>query len=278
MGVRYILEGSVQRGGNRVRITAQLIDAKTDYHMWSERYDRDLEDIFALQDEITLKLISSMEVNLTYGEQARIWEGGTTNIQAYDMHMRGNECFFRNNEKDNKQAQQFFEEAINIDKAYALPYSMLGFTHIFDLLYGWSESPIESFAQAEKCAENSLALNNSLDIAHIMSGFINVFRREYDDAIKEGERAIELNPNGAESHVHFGFILILSDKTELAIKLIKRAFRLNPIPLPHYYIMLAMAYRNCEQYEKAIELSKKSLIDYPDQLSPYLTLLPLSAL
>ena len=105
-----------------------------------------------------------------------------------------------------------------------------------------------------------------------MSGFINVFRREYDDAIKEGERAIELNPNGAESHVHFGFILILSDKTELAIKLIKRAFRLNPIPLPHYYIMLAMAYRNCEQYEKAIELSKKSLIEYPDLLSQYLTL------
>ena len=126
--------------------------------------------------------------------------------------------------------------------------------------------------QAGKCAENSLALNDSLDIAHIMSGWINVFRREYDDAIKEGERAIELNPNGADSHVLFGFILTLSDKTELAIKLIKRAFRLNPIPLPHYYTILAMAYRNNEQYEKAIELSEKGLIGNPDQLSVYLTL------
>jgi len=272
LGVKYILEGSVQKAGDRVRITAQLIDATTDYHMWSEHYDRDLSDIFTLQDEITMKLISAMEVNITAGGQARLWEGVTSNIQAYDKHMHGNECFFRNNEKDNKQAQQYYEEAINIDRSYALPYAMLGFTHIFDLLYRWSKSPIKSFEQAEKCAEKALALNDSLDITHILWGWIYLFRREHDEAIKEGERAIELNPNGAEAHAHLGFILCLSDETELAIKLLERAFRLNPIPLPHYYIILAMALRNNGQYEKAIELSEKGLKYNPDQLSAHLTL------
>ena len=190
LGVRYILEGSVQKAGDRVRITAQLIDATTDYHMWSERYDRDLCDIFDLQDEITMKLIDAMHINLTSGEQARLWEAGTTNIQAYDKHMRGNECFSRNNEKDNKQAKQFFEQAINIDKAYALPHAMLGWTHLFDLLYGWGRSPLESFEQAEKCAENALNLKDSLDLAHLLLGWIYIFKRQHAEAIKEGERAI----------------------------------------------------------------------------------------
>ena len=144
---------------------------------------------------------------------------------------------------------------------------MLGFTHIFDILYRWSKSPIKSFEKAEKCAEKALTLNDSFDMTHILLGWIYLFRRQHDKAIKEGERAIELNPNGAEAHVHLGFILILSDETELAIKLLKRAFRLNPIPSPHYYSILAMAYRNNGQYEKAIELSEKGLSGNPDQLS-----------
>ncbi|MDH3723680.1 MAG: adenylate/guanylate cyclase domain-containing protein, partial [Desulfobacteraceae bacterium] len=141
MGVKYILEGSVQRAGNRLRITAQLIDAATDYHLWSESYDRDLEDIFALQDEITLIIIETMRIKLTVGEQARLWAGMTTNIQAFDMMMRGLDAWNRVNEKDNKQAQHFFEQSINLDKSYALAYAWLGFTHISDIFYGWSKSP-----------------------------------------------------------------------------------------------------------------------------------------
>ncbi|RLC05574.1 MAG: adenylate/guanylate cyclase domain-containing protein [Deltaproteobacteria bacterium] len=272
LGVKYILEGSVQKAGDRVRITAQLINATTGYHMWSERYDRDLSDIFALQDEITMKLISAMMVNLTAGEQARLWEGGTTNIQAYDRLMRGHNCFIRNNEKDNKQAQQFYKEAIKIDKDWSFPYAMIGFTHLFNLLYRWSKSPIKSFEEAEKNVEKALILNASLDIAHSLLGWIYLFKRQHDMAIKEGERAIELNPNGAEAHGQLAFILCLSDETELAIKLLKRALRLDPIPPPHFYIILAMAYRNKGRYEKAIELSEKGLVGNPDQLAVYLTL------
>jgi adenylate cyclase len=272
LGVKYILEGSVQRAGDRVRITAQLIDATTDYHMWSENYDRDLSDIFALQDEITLKLMSIMNIKLIYGEQARLWEGGTTNIQAYDRHVRGNECVFRVNEKDNKQARQFFKEAINLDKASAMSYAMLGFTHMFDLIFRWGKSPLQSFEEAEKNVKKALALNDSLDIAHSLLGWIYLFKRQHDEAIKEGERAIELNPNGAEAHAQLAFFLIFSEKTELAHKLLKRAFRLNPIPPSHYYDFLAITHRNKGQYEKAIELCKKGLSGNPDQLSLYLTL------
>jgi adenylate cyclase len=245
-----------------VRITVQLIDTTTGYHLWSENYDRDLSDIFALQDEITLKIINAMQIKLTMGEQARLWEGQTTSIQAYDMHMRGSECFFRYNEKDNKQAQQFYKEAINIDENYALAYAMLGATHIFDLLFRWSESPIQSFEQAEKCTEKTLALNDSLDLAYLASGFIKLFKRQHDEAINDGQRAITLNPNGAEAHALFGYILNMSGETDLAINYLKRAFRLNPIPLPHYYHILAMAYRNNEQYEKAIEVSERGLRCY----------------
>jgi adenylate cyclase len=272
LGVRYILEGSVQRAGDRVRITAQLVDATTDYYMWSENYDRDLSDIFALQDEITLKLMDAMRIKLTYGEQGRLWSGSTNNIQAYDMHMRGADCFFAVNKKDNKQARYFFQESINIDNSHAMSYAMMGFTHILDLLYGWSESPIKSFEEAEKNSEKALSLNDSLDFAHSLMGWIYLFKRRHDEAIKEGERAIELNPSGSEAHACLAFILIYSDETELAAKLIKRAIRLNPIPPPHFYFWLAATYRIDRQYEKAIEYLKKAISGNPDLLTPHLYL------
>jgi len=272
LGVKYILEGSVQRAGDRVRITAQLIDATTDYHMWSENYDQELSDIFAFQDEITLKLINTIQVKLTDGEQARLWEGATTNIKAYDKFMRGNEYFHCNNQKDNKQARQFFKEAINIDKSYAMAYTMLGFTHILDLGFGWSKSPIKSFERAEKNVDITLALNDTLDLAHGLLGWIYLLKRQYDDAIIEGERAIELNPNGAIAHALLGFILFSSDKTDLSIKLLNRAIRLNPFPESYYYTFLAMAHRNNGDYEKAIDLAEKGLIGNTDQLIPNLVL------
>jgi adenylate cyclase len=272
LGVRYILEGGVQKAGDRVRITAQLIDAATGYHLWSENYDRDLSDIFGLQDEITLKIIYALQIKLTWGEQARLWEGQTTSIQAFDKWMRGMDCYFRRNEKDNKQARHFFEEAINIDKGYTLAYINLGLTHTADLFWGWSKSPIESFEQAEKNAEKALALNDSIDLAHCLLGRIYLFKRQHEEAIKAGERAIELSPNGAAAHVILGFILICSDKIESAIELLERALRLNPIPTAEYYGFLALAYQYNGQYEKAIEMCHKTLSVNPDHMFAYLDL------
>jgi adenylate cyclase len=272
LGVRYILEGSVQKAADRVRITAQLIDATKGYHLWSENYDRDLSDIFALQDEITLKIIDALHIKLTWGEQAHLWEGVATSIQAFDKFERGMSCFHRLNEKDIIQARNFFKEAINIDNSYTFAYIMLGYTHITDLAFGWSESPMESFEQADKNVEKALVLNDSIDLAHSLLGWICLYKRQHDEAIKAGERAVELNPNGAEAHANLAYILIFSDKIELAIKLLKRAFRLNPIPQSYFYLFLGIAYRYNGQYEKAIEMCKKALSGNPDNLGAYLSL------
>jgi adenylate cyclase len=275
LGVRYILEGSVQKVGDRVRITAQLIDTTTGYHIWSENYDRQLSDIFSLQDEITLKLIDVMQVKLTFGEQVHLWKGGTTSIKALDRLMRGNDYVFHNNEKDNKQAQRFYQEATSIDKDYAMAHAMLGFTYILELLYEWSKSPLKSFEQAEICAKNALNSNESLDMAHLLSGWIYLFKQQHDEAIKEGEVAIELNPNGAEAHAHLGLIHTWSENVDLAINLLKRAFRLNPNPPTHYYQFLAMAYTQTEQHEKAhkavdevLRINPKFSLDYFSKMFP----------
>ena len=272
LGVRYILEGSVQRAGDRVRITAQLIDATTDYHMWSGTYDRDLSDIFVLQDEITMKVINAMEVNLTSGEQARLWEGGTTNIQAYDKITGGMEFFNRFNRQDNAQARLFFEQASNLDEFSAVIYALISFTHFFDIFYNWSNSLIESFDAAEKNANKALALNDSFDLPHMLLGFIHLVKKEYDKAIIEAKQAVALNPNGAYALSALGYITCLAGDPEKGIVHINRAIRLNPIPPSRDYHCLGLAYRMSGQYGKAIEILNHSLKIDPEALTPYITL------
>jgi len=272
LGVKYVLEGSVQKAGDRVRITAQLIDATTDYHMWSENYDRDLSDIFILQDEITLKLIDVMQIQLTFGKQAQQWEGKVVNINAYDKCMRGMECFYHFNEKDNAQARNLFMDAINIDNNYDVPYVMVGFTHIVDLMSGWSEDPITSFGQIEQYVGKAFEISDSFDIAHSLLGWLYLYKRQYEDAKKEGERAIQLNPNGAEVHAHLAYTLSFIGEMKEAIRLLNRAFRLNPVPPTYYYHFLGIAYRNDGQYEKAIAICKEAVKLDPDALNPYPTL------
>jgi adenylate cyclase len=269
LGVKYILEGSVQRAGDRVRITAQLIDATTDYHMWSESYDRDLSDVFALQDEITMKLIVAMAEKLVSGKQVHSYKGETVNISAFDKCMRGLEYFFKFNKTDNMQARRLFEDAINIEKRYAFPYVMMGYSHMSDLGLGFSKSTLRSFEQAEIFVEKALELDDSLELAHALLGFIHLYKRQYKDAVKEGERAIELNPNGADAHFLLGITKLYIGDAKKAIRLIKRAFRLNPIPPVYYYYWLGGAYGQDGQHEKAIEHCKKAISLNPKLIYSY---------
>jgi adenylate cyclase len=272
LGVQYILEGSVQKAGNRVRITAKLIEAVSDFHMWSENYDRDLEDIFALQDEITMKLIDVMQVKLTYGQQAHLWQGRTVNIHAYDKWMRGVDHFYKFNREDNAQARSLFIQSTKNDSDYEMPYVMIGYTYIIDLLFGWCESPLIAFEQIEKQIQVALSLTDNLDITYSLLGFLNLYKRQFVEAKKAGERSVELNPNGAEVHALFGFILSFIDETKQAILFIKRALRLDPIPRSHFYFFLGIAYRNDEQYEKSIEICKKAIALDPSTLPSYFTM------
>jgi len=272
LGVKYILEGSVQRAGERIRITAQLIDATTDYHMWSESYDRDLSDIFALQDEITLKLMNAMSVNLTEGEQALIYTDEIKNIKAFDKYLRGVECFYRTNRQHNTQARRFLEQAIKIEETSALLFATLGFIHIIDFIYSWGESPLVSFEETEKNAKKALELNDSLDNPHMLMSWIHLFKKEHDKALVAAKQAVDLNPNGAQAIAHLGFIYSVIGNSEKAIQNLKKAFRLNPIPPVYYYFFLSGAYSEVDQLERAIELLHQAITIDPEYLPPYIHL------
>jgi tetratricopeptide (TPR) repeat protein len=268
LGVRYILEGSVQRAGDRVRITAQLIDAITDFHMWSETYDRDLCDIFELQDEITMKLISVMEIKLVYGEQAHLWAGVMTgNIRAYEKCIRAYECYQRFTEHDTFKAIGLAEESIALDEEYPYPYVVLGLSHWSTINANWSKSPFDSFNKAEECAEKAFALTEAFDLTYILKGFIELAKRNHDKAIEYQRTALKLNPNGAYALASLSYVLSWAGRLNEAIPLVKRAFRLNPIPPTSYYITLAMALRFNGQYEEALEVSKKLIAISPDSIT-----------
>jgi len=272
LGVRYVLEGSVRKAEDRIRITAQLIDALTGRHLWAERYDRDLKDIFALQDEITMKILTALEVKLTEGEQARVRAKGTNNLEAYEKLLQTVHYFTRFNKDDNVLAQQKAEEVIALDSGYAYGYVMLGWTHMLDLLYGSTKSPRKSIAQAEELVQKALGLDDSFGPAYRLLGFIYRTKKQYEKGISAAERAVALNSNSADAHAHLGMALVALGRPEEAIVSLKRAIRLNPIPPGYYLFNLGQAYRMTERYEEAIVAYRKSLHLSPDSLFTHIAL------
>ena len=272
LGVRYVLEGSVQKSGDRVRITAQLIDALSGHHLWAERYDRDLKDIFALQDEITIKVITALQVELTAGEMAGMMAKGTKNIDAFIKYLQAYELLDRADKGRNVQAKKILEEAIALDPEYPRLYMGLALSHIYDVWYGTTESTEQSLAQAFELAQKAISLDDSDASAHSMLGLVYMMKRQYDKAIAECERAISLDPNSAENIARLGTVLTYAGRAEEAIPYLQSAIRLNPLPPAIYFIQLAVSYRDSGQYEKAIEASKKALQREPNTHFAYITM------
>jgi adenylate cyclase len=274
LGVRYVLEGSVQKSGDRIRITAQLIDALTGRHIWSEKYDRELKDIFALQDEITMKIVMGTRVELTEGEQARVWmkSSPTKNMVAFEKHMQGLVFFRRGTKQDTDTARRFFEEAIALDPNYIWPYVNLGLTHMFAARMGWSESPAKSVKTAYELAQKALAMDDSNDIAHSLMATIYAVKRQYDKAIPEAERAVALNPNGSEAYFYLGGIVGCSGRWDESVSYIQMSIRLNPIPTASKYQMLGRTYFMLGQYDEAVAALKKAIQTNPDYLMAHIFL------
>ncbi len=272
LNVRYTLEGSVQRSGDRVRITAQLIDAITDYLLWSRSFDGDLNDIFKFQDEITLKILHAMEVKLTMGEQALIHEGGIRNLQAFENVARGWEYFNRTNKHDNAQARLFFKRAVSLDENFADGYAWIGNTHLYDYVFNWTDSPLESFSEAEKYAHKSLELNDAIEPPHLLLAYIHLTKGDFDFALKEAKRAVRLVPSGADAHYVLGEILCHKGEPEMGRASILKAIRLNPFPPAWYYVGLGKAYVMLDQFEKAIEALNASIKIDQESIMPYLLL------
>jgi adenylate cyclase len=267
LGVRYVLEGGIQKSGDRVRITAQLIDAITGRHIWSERYDRELKEIFTLQDEITIKITQAMRVELTEGEQARHWiKWGTDKLQALEKNFQGLDFMRRTTKQDNDTARQLFEEAVALDPKFVLPYVNLGWIHFWDARFGWSEFPDKSLQKAFELAQKALTMEESIDLGHSLLAGIYLVMRQHDKAIAEGERAVALNPNGATAYLTLAGIVGCAGKWEESVLYLEKAIRLDPIPNIFKYFVLGRAYFMTGQYDESIVTWKKALQMNPDYL------------
>jgi TolB-like protein len=204
LGIRYVLEGSVRKAEERIRITAQVIDSLKGDHLWAERYDRTLEDIFGLQDEITMNIVTALQVKLTEGEKIRVFARSTDNLIAYQKYLKGRAHWLRINIDDNAVARQLFEEAIALDPEYSTAYVDLASTHLMDIHFGVSKSPKESLGRAAQLAKRAISLDESSSFAHSLLGVIFAIKRKFEEAIAQGEKAVSLSPNDSLAQAQLG--------------------------------------------------------------------------
>jgi len=226
LGVQYMLEGSVRKSGNRVRITAQLIDTTTNGHIWGNRYDQDLKDIFALQDEITQQIVSALGVKFEQIEQERALRKDTANLNAYDYALRGWSYYQRTTKKDNDQARLMFEKAIEIEPNFAGAYAGLGFTYYEQWAMQWSQDP-QSLDRALELAREAIAVDESFSEAYTLLSHVYLWKKQHTQAIAAIKRTIELDPNDADSYADLAETLIWAGNPSEALGLIEKAMRLN---------------------------------------------------
>jgi adenylate cyclase len=268
LGVRYVLEGSIQRSGDRLRINAQLIDAVSGTHLWSEHYDRDLKEIFGLQDEVILKITSALQVNLTSGEQARVWAEGTKNLEAYLKFLQGREFLIGGNRDSVAQARRMAEEAIALDPRYADAYALVGATYHNEVFLG-SSHPKESIAKAIEWTQKALAMNGSLADARARLGVLYTWSGRYDEAIAEAERGVELDPNSATANFFLSNVLRYAGRSKEAIPVIRKALRLEPMAPDIFVQNLALVYFQAGDCKEALAVCEKGLKRERDNLNSH---------
>jgi adenylate cyclase len=267
LGVRYVLEGSVRRVENRVRITAQLIDAIKGHHIWAERYDKDLKDMFALQDEITMNILTALQVKLTGVDYGYLLSKRTDNLQAYLKYLQALEHKYTLTKEGNALARRLLEEAIAIDPEFTDAYVVLGQTHYMDIFYQSTKSPEESLDRSFELIKKAIDLDDSLSNAHHQLGFLYIrFMRKYDKAIDECERAIALAPNSADAHIWMAVALKFASRHEEALQYCEQAFRLNPIHPRWWFRLVGSIQILLGRYNEAIINCKKALDGAPDDI------------
>lgn len=263
-GVRYVLEGSVRKGGNRVRISAQLIDTTNGEHLWADRFDRDLTDVFTVQDEITQKITLEMRVKLSDGEQARMWAGGTHAVEAWEKVLHANELKDREIFEDNLEGRRLSEEALKIDPNYARAWVVLGVTHWNDAFWNWGDSREDSLLKAQNAANKALELETDYPDALVLMGHIYRLKGDHDRAVDVARRAVKLTPNHSENTAMFAVLLTCAGKAEEAVEKFKRAIRLSPRFPAWYLVLLGSCYYSMGDQEKAIETLREAVAIEPE--------------
>ena len=257
LGVRYVLDGSIQKTANRIRITAQLIDAKSGAHLWAERYDRGFDDIFAIQDEITLILATEMQVSLTEGEQARLRYSTTNNVEAWTYWVQGLAHFRQPVTKEQfGPARPCWEKALALDPDSAALQAMLGFMHYADARFGWWDDRETALGKARAYADRAFELDPENADAYTTSSLVLMMRGRHDEAVAHARRAVQLAPGSADAATFACFVLASSGYPEEAVGQIERAMTLSPNYPATYLGHLGNAYRLSGRIEEAITAFK----------------------
>jgi adenylate cyclase len=275
LGVRYVLEGSLQRSGDRVRITAQLVDALTGHHLWAERYERDLKDIFALQDEITIKILTGVRVKLTEGGQVWSSEKYFKGKQGLDCYLKLTEAsgyLNRWNIEDNNMARRMIEEAISMCPENPMGHMYLGWVCHRDYVLDNTKSSRETLEKGIELAQKALAMDDSIASAHALLCALYIYEGEYDKAIAEGERAVALDPGGTSELVNYATSLRIAGRAEEAIPLFQKAIRLNPFGPSFLYRDFGTALQRAGRFEEAVSAYKKAIQVAPDDISAHMHL------
>ena len=263
MGVQYVLEGSVRKEANRIRITAQLIDSTSGRHVFSERYDRELKDIFAMQDDIAIKILTALRVALKDGELARIQAKGVSNVEAYFKLLEAREFHERVNKESNDRARRLAEEALVLDPQSSAAYTALAYAHFWDFWLGPPKSPVDSFNEGIAMAKKAIALDDN-PRAHGILGMLYVNKGDYDKAVAEGEQAASMDPGYLTA---YGSTLMHASRYPEAIAAFQKVLPLNPVKPPSMCLNnLATSYWMIGKYEEAIRFYKRLLQDQPDHL------------
>jgi adenylate cyclase len=252
-GVRYVLEGSLQRSDNRLRIISQLCDAIKGHHLWSERYDREVKDIFAVQDELTMRILSAVHVKLTEADKTRLFEEVTDNLAAWekcaDALMTPNPADWR----------PLLKEAIELDPKFITPYVWMGFSYMFDVWLCSTKSPAQDIEKAIQWAQKALTVNDSTAGPHYLLGKILNTKQQHEMAIPLAERAIELNPNSTDAIFFVAQIYAFSGRPEEALDWNEKLYRINPFPDPTWYVGLGTILNIVGRYDDSIRAFEKVL-------------------
>ncbi len=272
LGVRYVLEGSVRRIGDQVRINTQLIDATTGGYVWAERYDRKLDNIFAVQDAIMERVVQALELHLTDAEREQQSTGARTNsLEAYELVLKARKLLTRFDHEAAAEARDLLQRAVEIDPAYTDAYSLLGL-YYFDEWRLWGRNRDNNLARALELAKSAVELSPSHAAPHVLLAQVHQFRREFDAASREADAALSLGPNDAITLGNLGSMLRYAHRGEEAVKVVERAIRLDPFHPPNYLEWLADAYWLAGDSVRCVEVAERGIALDPDFVALYVNL------
>jgi TolB-like protein len=259
LGVRYVLEGSIQRSGDQLRVTAQLVDAVKGYHLWSERYDRGMADLFAVQDDITREIVVALHVKFTEGEEARVHHRWTNNLQAWENAVRAYALFEHFTKEDNARSRALFEQAVELDPKYGWALAKIAFTHLTDARFSFTEDRAASFERALEIAQQTLKLDDGIADTHILLSLIRLTQRRYDEALVAGRKAIALDPNYPQARAALAHTTRDLGQWDETIALAKSAARLHPHHPAWYFLSPSTAYVFKGEYDLAVAAAEEGV-------------------